>query len=368
MKSLVLKLDFKDENYAKALGIAFSNFYKNFIITSGDSTKYDLLLTDDYNLFCKGCSVEGNPEIGCTDRGSEGKDSAWKKVYFTEEYNADNETSLYKNVLYKYSDIHNISEELIRIYEKNRGIKLYKNREKEFKKYVFAGCGGGVGTTAIALTLSRILSIYHGKKVLFLNLKTFSNEYFAMHEQILGQSFAEYEYHFLKYYQEHKNRTRNISQDEYGVYFFHEPYGINSCKLSDHENFEEIINEISERLKIDFVIVDMGADFSSNEMRKMDGTDGIVLVHKGNLNRKRRDAILKYAKLCDVNFEKHYDIVNFADEQIDKTLEQVSSDDYFYIYEDKESFAINQEEGHIGINNDRSFGIVVSEFTRFLML
>lgn len=275
-------------------------------------------------------------------------------LYVSEKRDDDAER---QNRVYKYSDIHRIMQRVRELCGDSE--RAHGNGGGGAELIAFAGCCGGAGTSAVALTAARVMAMYHGKKVLYLELSAFKNDFIPFDEQ--GYGIDRYVYSLRYRGKESTIHSNFVRQDKYGVYHF-SGERLNPAKQLGFEDLSMAVECISEALGVDAVCVDMGADFTPEHGEFLEIADSIAVVHSRSISEERKEMIMRFAGERRVPANV-FDVVNFSEYQ---GLTNPDEAGPFYVYEARDSFFVDGQ-GHRGMDMDRSFGISVSEFTRLLL-
>ncbi len=215
-------------------------------------------------------------------------------------------------------------------------------------RFAVMGIDGGSGVSTFVITLARILSIYHEKKVLVINKSLFGygmsesggkncssrilfEEYEAMKHEATKQEATKYEAMKQEATKqetiEGKGRrekeipagkaavipagrdtdTPVFYRDEYGVFYLGSEKGINGASFENSSDSGTVINRLIAKLNPELTIWDFGNVIERAGLGKAKW-DKVICLHRGSFNEKRAAAL---GELAGENFVGLH-VVNMA--------------------------------------------------------
>ncbi len=182
---------------------------------------------------------------------------------------------------------------------------------------------GGAGTTSIAVTYSRFLSVKSEKKVLFVNLgiaddydkficndRLFSCDNFAENEASRKKPFSKHQFVFMCEHRREINYDEYFLKDKYGVHYFKPEKGQNSFRTGFKD--KNIIELLKEQKHFEYIVVDLGklpGGFEDeeqsqvfDEVYKIDRANGGVMEELNDYEREGQKVHIK-DKQNDVGIE-----------------------------------------------------------------
>ena len=225
----------------------------------------------------------------------------------------------------------------------------------------FSGCGGGSGTTAVAVTAGRMLAGAYGERILYLPL-TGENGAHIYREKDEGKADARRGGKELLYRMLHGmpcSVAAYLHGDAYGV---EQVEGVSALLLRERADLLEVLAEKGE---FDRIIVDMGNCRAENDVqkniRKMCGC--FVEVASGLDCRYFAGGITEDHEKSDDFTERKITVLNHGREnRVADGREPMVE-----IAHDEESFFFDAEDGRVEISMSKNFAIGVKNLTEILL-
>lgn len=180
-----------------------------------------------------------------------------------------------ERIMSKFDSVTNILQRVIEIYEEVSGTRFSCKREDRCVLYRFQSDMGGSGTTAVALTMARLLLCEQEKKVLYINaVGSECRKWYISETQAAMRSAAELDCMI-------RNRVdfnifSYLSKDQYGVYVLE--------KFGERKELDAVLEMICEENIFDIIIADMPRQGSGLRFDK----SFIVSSERDERNRIRR--------------------------------------------------------------------------------
>lgn len=282
MENIKLAIITKDKEYGRALSLALVDVYKTFTVTLYQSEpvhksleQFDLVLKDyrDY---------EEGEESGC--------------IYLVEKpsmIQKDYENGWFR--LYKYSNVRQLTGELLFIYSSLTGRKAVPLKKQDLKLVAFCCCQGGAGCTSAAMAFAREMKRFHGKEVLYLSLEELESTLEYMEAFPEGKSISEYLYYLFR--EDSRDRFPFIESflvfDPYGVEAFAPSPGRNALKSLSSEEILHFIGAVTDIGRYDMIVMDLGCSLDQNALCCMEMANNICLVTKGEC-RQKEERLIEY--------------------------------------------------------------------------
>ena len=276
----------KDREYGNALATALSNMHNEFEISlitleTEKNKKPDLTIPfDEYDLILLGGYPEEIAESICRKRKKKAG-----IVILTEEI-VDSLTEQFKNeedhfrYLYKYSNLNDIISDLNYLAGSVAGKKSLARKSFTPELIGFYGISGGTGKSVIALGISRELSRFHDKKVLYLSFEDMPAIELYVGNHVQSRNIGDFLYHlFEKKDSDLCSRPASFTTaDHYGVETFYPTSGRNDLSYLTQQELIHLLKILSESCRYDYIILDLKSDLSDDTLFLASQCGKIVLV------------------------------------------------------------------------------------------
>lgn len=278
----------------------------------GEQGESDVILSDmDTEVYRPNCLLlEGESKISCC-----------------EEYRTN------ERIMSRFEPVSHILQRAVEIYEEINGIGALRQCENASTLYKFQSDMGGSGTTAVALTMARLLACEYGKKVLYINTGVYKSEiWYACDSQTALRPAAELECMIRN------NMNFNIfsytAKDPYGVYILE--------KSGRSGNADAVLGKICEEKNFDVIIADM----AKNESKFLFSKTFVVSSEKDGRSRIARE---NYENAAEADGDV-WEIRNRSSyNHIEKKV--------IYIADDAESFAVMKNGIEIALDKSFASGV-----------
>jgi|GEM_PF-1889381 hypothetical protein len=281
----------KDLNYGRALSRAIADLHKDFEITLID---IDLLLKDvfseenpivRYDLVLAGGNTDDLEAVLLEIVRKYGTD--WKRnIALLTEFPAEDlikqaekdEDSFW--YIYKYVNVNQTLSDLSYLLSIVTGKKSLLKKSSALTVIGVYSAGGGTGRTAVALGISREMSRYRDKKVLYLNFEDIPDTelYFKNHPGV--RTVGDYLYYLLDKKQEVIcGRPESFTlKDEFGVETFCPVKGRNDLCVLSKEELVSFFKVVSDCSRYDFIVLDLKGDLAEQTLSLMSLCSRILII------------------------------------------------------------------------------------------
>lgn len=371
----------KDVDYGKALATAISNLKNEFEIsmTTLGSLKnernapkisfheFDLILLSGYpKTTAESILKKTNKNTAVAILTEDITDSLAKQF--------ENETN-HIWYIYKYSNLNDIVSDLHYLAGSVVGKKSFARKSFAPVLVGLFSISGGTGKTSTAIGISRELSRYHDKKVLYLSYEEMpaTELFFGNHPQ--NRNIGDYLYYlFEKKNDDICSRPGGFtSADHYGVETFYPTMGRNDLNDLTQQETIHFLKVLSDSCRYDYIILDLKNELSEGTLFLMNLCEKVIVIQNDEpvsyFKTRKSIAYLEQAGLSEMR------------ERIILTVNRSSANVYekedlqdmifngikrFYIEEDENSFCCRSD--HMEIDISHAFGLGIKKIADSLLL
>lgn len=180
----------------------------------------------------------------------------------------------------KYTDVEEMSAALRYFHGIRSGEAPIMPGTAETRMVLVTSGSGGVGTTSVAVTLSRLISQIKKYQVLYLNYEEVSSTNIYFNKPKNGKKdINEYIYHLFKGTKPQSYIESFTFKDAYDVAAFYPSVGRNQLKTLTRQELEVFISSLTEIKIFDCIIIDSGSELSECGQYLLDCCEKIVLLN-----------------------------------------------------------------------------------------
>lgn len=288
--------------------------------------------------------------------------------YYVESIHRQSEKETQFWYLFKYSEVSQMISDLNFLIGFLSGKKSLLRKNTAPDLIGFFGISGGTGKTAAALGVSRELSRYHDKKILYLSFEEIPATELMINGHSQNRNIGDYLYFLIE-----KNNESLCSRldsftisDEYGVETFSPTGGRNDLNELTRDELIHFLKVISDSCRYDHIIFDLKNDLSAETMYLLSLCRRIVVVQTDDpISRFKTRKLETYLSMSDIENPdgRFILIVNRTNsvnpDQGDSDSGSLKIRNKIYIENDENSF--HSAPGHFGIDITHAFGIGVGK-------
>ncbi len=370
----------KDPEYRRALATAVANLHNEFEISlvnlTSEKGKLDPSIPlQEYDMVLIG---------GYPDEIAESISRKLKKrtciIILTEEIvdNLTEQSKIGANhfwYIYKYSNLNDIISDLNYLAGSVAGKKSLARKSFAPELIGFYSISGGAGKTVAALGISRELSRFHDKKVLYISFEEIPATELFIGNHTQNRNIGDYLYYLFE-----KNDLSLCSRpagftsaDHYGVETFYPTKGRNDLNYLTQQELIHFLKVLSDSCRYDYIALDLKSDLSEDTLFLANLCGKIILLQNDDpvsefKTRKlisylgqmdfsglRERVLLALNRLSGTEYD-HWDPGDVYYSQIKK----------FFIERDENSFRC--ASGHMDIDINHAFGVGIKKITDEILL
>lgn len=373
-----------DLAYGKALAKSILNLHQEFDITVMSSDKIEKMGIDQqsfiksFDLILTGNLPAETEEWSISNR-----------IVVLTNYRTDNiikqsqEEGKHPWYLYKYRNVNKIISDINFLIGFITGRKNLLRDGFSTSIIGFYAMSGGVGKSVISFGVSRELSRYHDKKVLFLCFEEFPSTGLFYKVEEGCKDIGNYLYFLFN--KQNGNLCSFMEaftiSDEYGVDTFLPSGGRNDLKCLTKEELACFIKHICDSNRYDYIVFDLPCDLSEETVLLMNLCSRLALIHNDSpisqFKFQKFKDYLNIVKPIKTENELIHDelirdelicgdlihIVNMA-EHIEYNQEEkgrASGDSRSWIYIEKDDNSFRSTAEHLDIDINHTFGIGIKK-------
>lgn len=370
----------KDTEYGSALATAVANLHNEFEIslasletekgrldTSVSLQEYDMVLIGGYpDEIAESISRKSKKRTAIIILTEDIVDS------LTEQFKKGTNHFWY---IYKYSNLNDIISDLNYMAGSVAGKKSFARKSCTPEFIGFYSISGGAGKTVAALGISRELSRFHDKKVLYISF-----EEMPATELFIGNHTQNRNLGDLLYYLFEKNDPSLCSSpagftstDHYGVETFYPTKGRNDLNYLTQQEVILFLKILSDSCRYDYITLDLKSDLSDDTLFLVNLCGKIVLLQNDDpVSAFKTGKLISYLGQMDLNGLKDR-VILAVNRSYDADYDHWDpSDTYFnqmkkfYIEKDENSF--RYASGHMDIDINHAFGVGIKKIADEILL
>ncbi len=371
----------KDQDYGRALATAVSNLHSEFEISlvnlgSQKKGKFDTVIQlQEYDLILLG---------GYPDDTAESISRIIKKrtgIIILTDHIVDSLTEQLKKgtnhfwYIYKYSNLNDIISDLNYLAGTVAGKKSLARKSFAPELIGFYSISGGTGKTVAALGISRELSRFHDKKVLYISFEEMPATELFVGNHTKNRNIGDYLYYLFE-----KNDLSQCSRpagfttaDHYGVESFYPTKGRNDLNYLTQQELIHFMKILSDSCRYDYIALDLKSDLSEDTLFLANLCGKIILLQNDDpVSEIKTGKLISYLEQMDFSGLKERVILvvnrlsGVEHSYWDPGDAYYSKIKKFYLEKDENSFCY--ESGHMDIDINHAFGIGIKKITDELLL
>lgn len=270
--------------------------------------------------------------------------------------------------LFKYAAVTELAGQCLDLFGRLSGHPRFIGARAEFRLILFGGVAGGVGTTALCLSVARELARFHEKRVLFLSFENPSSAavYFTEAEAKAAAPAGDYLYYCFSNNPSHMLAypERFIVTDGWGIDTLLPGPGFNEIAALESGEFERLLEILGRVRRYDYILLDL--PLTGDEWKKDLIKRAALLVTVSDQSAVSQIKRQNWAELLPGSEETvddgsidRLDVYNRWTLRDGFNAEDSETGRACWIAEDPESFTV--QDGHILIDLNKAYGLGVKK-------
>jgi len=234
---------------------------------------------------------------------------------------------------------------------------------------------GGTGKTCAALGISRELSRFNDKKVIYIRFEEMPATELFIGNHPQNRNIGDYLYYLFE-----KNNLSLCSRpagftsaDHYGVETFYPTKGRNDLSYLTQQELIHFLKILSDSCRYDYITLDLKSDLSEDTLFLANLCGKIILLQNDDPVSE-----LKTRKLISYLAQKDFDglkerVILAVNRSLGSEHDNRDYGDVFYsqikkIYIEKDENSFHSSSGHMDIDINHAFGVGIKKITDELLL